>query len=120
MKQTLICCAVLLSGLLSGCATSDPYVGKWKAIGPDSDQNNLEIEKSGDEYIWRDVQGSFKGTSTDKGLLISRSLNVADLKLASVEMLCSVTDNRAHMDCSSKAQASVLSIEAGTYSYERK
>ena len=47
---------------------------------------------------------------TDKGLLISRSLNVGDVKLDSVELLCTVTDNQAHMDCSSKAQASVLSI----------
>jgi hypothetical protein len=119
MKRTLILCTII-SSLLSSCAPSDPYVGKWKAIGPNSDQNDLEIEKSGDGYIWRDAQGTFKGVSTDKGLLISRSLNVADVKLASVELLCTVTDNRTHMDCSSKAQASVLSIEAGTYSYERK
>jgi hypothetical protein len=120
MKRTLILCAVIVSSLLSSCSPGDPYVGKWKAIGPNSDQNDLEIETSGGEYIWRDAQGTFKGTVTDKGLLISRSLNVADVKLASVELLCTVTDNRAHMDCASKAQASVLSIEAGTYSYERK
>ena len=118
MKRALICCAIIC--LLSSCAPSDPYVGQWKAVGPNSDQNDLEIEKSGGEYIWRDAQGTFKGTATDKGLLISRSLNVGDVKLASVELLCSVTDNRARMDCSTKAQASVLSIEAGTHSYERK
>jgi hypothetical protein len=120
MKRTLILCAVILSSLLSSCGPSDPFVGKWKAVSPNSDQNDLEIEKSGDEYIWRDAQGTFKGAATEKGLLISRSLNVADVKLASVELLCTVTDNRKRMDCSSKAQASVLSIEAGTYSYERK
>ena len=116
MKRALILVAVVFSS----CAPSDPYVGKWRAIGPNSDQNDLEIETSGSEYIWRDAQGTFKGTVTDKGLLISRSLQVADVKLASVELLCTVTDSRARMDCSSKAQASVLSIEAGTYSYERK
>ncbi len=119
MKRTLILCTII-SSLLSSCAPSDPYIGKWKAISPNSDQNDLEIETSAGEYIWRDAQGTFKGTVTEKGLLISRSLNVGDVKLASVELLCTVTDNRAHMDCSSKAQASVLSIEVGTYSYERK
>ena len=119
MKRALILCAIV-SSLFSSCAPSDPYVGKWRAIGPNSDQNDLEIETSGGEYIWRDAQGTFKGVVTEKGLLISRSLSMADVKLASVELLCTVTDNRARMDCSSKAQASVLSIEAGTYSYERK
>ena len=109
MKRALILCAIV-SSLLSSCAPSDPYVGKWRAIGPNSDQNDLEIETSGGEYIWRDAQGTFKGMVTDKGLLISRSLNVGDVKLDSVELLCTVTDNQAHMDCSSKAQASVLSI----------
>jgi hypothetical protein len=120
MKRALILCTIIISSLLSSCAPSDPYVGKWKAIGPNSYSDDLEIETSGGEYIWRDAQGTFKGVVTEKGLLISRSLNVGDVKLASVELLCTVTDNRAHMDCSSKAQASVLSIEAGTYSYERK
>jgi hypothetical protein len=120
MKRALILCTIIISSLLSSCAPSDPYVGKWKAIGPNSYSDDLEIETSGGEYIWRDAQGTFKGVVTEKGLLISRSLNVGDVKLASVELLCTVTDNRAHMDCRSKAQASVLSIEAGTYSYERK
>jgi hypothetical protein len=121
MKRTLILCTVILSSLLSSCAPNDPYVGKWKAVGPNSDQNDLEIEKSGDGYIWRDAQGTFKGEANDYGLLISRSLKVADVNLASVEFFCVVPEaNRARMECSSKAKASVLSIEAGTYSYERK
>jgi hypothetical protein len=119
MKRALIL-STIVSSLLSSCAPSDPYVGTWKATGPNRNSDDLEIETSGGEYIWRDAQGTFKGTVTEKGLLISRSLNVGDVKLASVELLCTVTDNRKRMDCSSKAQASVLSIEAGTYSYERK
>ena len=61
MKRALILCAIV-SSLLSSCAPSDPYVGKWRAIGPNSDQKDLEIETSGGEYIWRDAQGTFKGT----------------------------------------------------------
>jgi hypothetical protein len=116
MSRALIFCIVLLSS----CTPGDPFVGTWREVGPNATSGDLEIEKSGEGYVWRDAQGTFRGVPKDGGLLISRSLNVADVNLASVELFCTVTDNRAHLDCSSKAKASVLSIEAGTFSYERK